>query len=199
MKFKWSALIVPALLLAWTAASADDSKITNKRLTGGSTDNKLTVLPEDVLEDVSHAEHAFTDMMKFYVPAQLASGDLVDPDPGDNVELGVYRNIDGEIVEEIMVAKPLVSVSLYGPAIEVPDTAFAHSFMDVFAAVSLDDGLTSKKTNLSESANESSFTLGVDGGGDGHSADIPADHTEIERNEGLFAFHAPGMDEPYTN
>ena len=189
---------MPALLLAWTAASADDRKITTKRLTGGSTDNKLTVLPEDVLEDVSHAEHAITDMMKFYVPAQLASGDLVDPDPGDNVELGVYRNIDGEIVEEIMVAKPLVSVSLYGPAIEVPDTAFAHSFMDVFAAVSLDDGLTSKKTNLSESANESSFTLGVDGGGDGHSADIPADHTEIERNEGLFAFHAPGMDEPYT-
>ena len=199
MKFKWSALIVPALLLAWTAASADDSKMTNKRLTGGSTDNKLTVLPEDVLEDVSHAEHAFTDMMKFYVPAQLASGDLVDPDPADNVELGVYRNIELEEVETLTVAKPLVSVFLYGPAIEVPDTAFAHSFMDVFAAVSLDDGLTSKKANLSESANESSFTLGVDGVGGGHSSDIPADHTQIERNEGLFAFHAPGMDYPYTN
>ena len=43
-------------------------------MTGGNTDNQLTVLPEDVFEEVSHAEHAFTDMMKFYVPSQAASG-----------------------------------------------------------------------------------------------------------------------------
>ena len=83
MKIKWSALIVPALLLAWTAASADDGIITNKRMTGGNTDNQLTVLPEDVFEEVSHAEHAFTDMMKFYVPSQAASGA-----PAPDIDLG---------------------------------------------------------------------------------------------------------------
>ena len=190
MKLKWSALIVPALLLAWTAASADDGEITNKRMTGGNTDNQLTVLPEDVLEDVSHAEHAFTDMMKFYVPSQAASG-LPGP-----VE---YYNVDGNLVETLGVAKPLVNVFLYGPAIEVPETAFAHSFMDVYGAVSLDDGTTWKTTNLSQSADESSFTLGVDGGGgSGDDHDVPADHTVIERNEGIVALHMPGLDYPYS-
>mgnify|MGYP001815143132 FL=1 len=167
VKITWSALFVPALLLAWTAASADDGEITNKRMTGGNTDNQLEVLPGDVLEHVSHAEHAFTDMMKFYVPSQAASG-LVGP--------VVYNNVDLVTVEELSVAKPLVNVFIYGPAIEVPDTAFAHSFMDTFGAISLDDGMTWKTTNLSQTANESSFTLGVDGGGggDGDNHEVPA-------------------------
>jgi hypothetical protein len=192
VKIKWSALFVPALLLACTAASADDGEINNKRMTGGNTDNQLTVLPEDVLENVSHAEHAFIDMMKFYVPSQAASG-VVGPIDYNNVDLGD--------VEDLEVAKPLVSVFIYGPSIEVPDTAFGHSFMDTFGAVSLDDGVTWKTTNLSQSADMSSFTLGVDGGGggDGDNHEVPADHTVIERNEGIFAFHMPGLDEPYAN
>ena len=190
MKIKWSALIVPALLLAWTAASADDGEITNKRMTGGSIDNQLTVLPADVFEEVSHAEHAFTDMMKFYVPSQAASG-LLEP-----VE---YYDVDDGYRETLTVAKPLVNVFIYGPAIEVPDTAFSHSFMDVFAAVSLNDGVNWKTTNLSQHADMSSFTLGVDGiGGGGDKDEVPEDHTVIERNEGLFAFHMPGLDYPYS-
>ncbi len=60
------------------------------------------------------------------------------------------------------MAKPLVNVFIYGPAIGVENTAFAHSFMDTYAAVSLDDGETWKKTNLSESADLSSFDLDLD-------------------------------------
>ena len=70
-------------------------------------------------------------------------------------------------MEDLAVAKPLVSVFIYGPTIPVEDTAFAHSFMDTFGGVSLDDGVTWKTTNLSQTAGLSSFTLGVDGGGGG--------------------------------
>jgi len=166
-------------------------------MSGGNADNQLTVQPEDIGHTVADAEHAFIDMMKFYVPVQMASG---GDEPTEQVSPGVYNNIDGTLVEQLLVAKPLVSVYVYGPTIPVDDTAFAHSFMDVFAAVSLDDGLTTKKTNLSQSAVQSSFTLGVDGGGGGGDVDeLPADHNQIEIDDGVIAFHARGMEYPYTN
>ena len=189
MKSRWSALFVSTLLLACANASADDGEKTLKRMTGGNTDNQLTVLPEEIGHQVSDAEHAFIDMMKFYVPAQKADGTLLPV---------TYNDIDGNLVEELTTAKPLVSVFIYGPAEGVEHTAFAHSFMDTFAGFSRDDGLTWKTTNLSQSADRSSFTLGVDSGhGGGH--DVPTSHTKIEKDDGLIAFHAPGMDYPYTN
>jgi hypothetical protein len=187
------------LFACFTTANADDGEKTQKEMTGGSTDGHLTVAPEDIGHTLADAEHAFTDMMKFYVPVQMASG---DDEPTDNVSPGVYIDVEGTPVETLTVAKPLVSVFLYGPTIPVEDTAFAHSFMDVFAAVSLDDGLTTKKTNLSQTADLSSFTLGVDGSGDGGgdgSHELPSDHTKVEKERGLFAFHAPGMEYPYSN
>ena len=193
MRIKWSALLVPAMLLAWTTASADDGDKTLKEMTVGNVDPQLAVTPGEVGVPYADAEHAFIDMMKFYVPAQAANGTPFLP-----LE---YDNVEETLVETLAVAKPLVSVFIYGPTIEVEDTAFAHSYMDTFAAVSLDDGLTWKKTNLSESADKSSFTLGVDGSGDGgdDGDDVPADHTKIEKDDGLIAFHKPGMDFPYTN
>ncbi|NCF16023.1 MAG: hypothetical protein GWP62_11980 [Gammaproteobacteria bacterium] len=200
MNIRWPTLIASALALAcMTTVSADDGEKTLKEMTGGSTDGHLTVAPEDIGHTISDAEHAFTDMMKFYVPVQLASG---GDEATENVIPGVYNNIDGEPVETVLFAKPLVSVYIYGPTIPVEDTAFAHSFMDVFAAVSLDDGLTTKKTNISQHANLSSFTLGVDGVGDRHDGgdhEVPADHNQIEKDDGLIAFHAKGMDYPYAN
>ena len=193
MKTSWTTLLVLALLLACMTASADDGEKTLKEMTGGSTDNQLTVSPMEIGHTVSDAEHAFIDMMKFYVPSQDASG---------LVGSVFYNNVDLVQVEELLVAKPLISVFIYGPTIPVEDTAFAHSYMDVFGAVSLNDGENWKTTNLSESADMSSFTLGEDGqgsgdGDDGH--DLPADHTKIEKEDGEIAFHAPGMDYPYTN
>ena len=201
MNIRWPTLIASALALAcMTTVSADDGEKTLKEMTGGSTDGHLTVAPEDIGHTFSDAEHAFTDMMKFYVPVQMANGEV---DPTEQVSPGFYYNIDGDFVEELAVAKPLVSVYIYGPTIPVDDTAFAHSFMDVFAAVSLDDGLTTKKTNLSGHAIESSFELGVDGdgggGGDDHH-ELPADHTKIKTDDfGLIAFHAKKMEFPYEN
>ena len=161
MKIKWVTLWVSVFLLACTTASADDGAKTLKRMTGGNTENQLSVTPEDVGHQVADAEHAFIDMMKFYVPAQMASGAL-DDEENLNIDWDYY-NVDGTLVEPLVVARPLISVFLYGPTIGVPETAFAHSFMDVYGGVSLDDGNTWKTTNLSDSAYRSSFTLGVDG------------------------------------
>ncbi len=93
---------------------------------------------------VDEAEHAYISQMKFYVPNQAASGG--DGDPG-------YYDVDGNLVEERDLAKPLIGVNLLGPLISVEGVGFVgHGKRDAYAAVSLDDGDTWKKTNLSQSA-----------------------------------------------
>jgi hypothetical protein len=176
-----SALLVSSLLLVGMTTSADDGEKTLKSM---SRNASVTVTPEEVGVPTSEAEHAFTDMMKFYVPSQAASGLIAPVD---------YINADGGAVETLIVAKPLVNVFIYGPAIGVEGTPFAHSFMDTFAATSLDDGVTWKTTNMSESADLSSFDLDTDhnpSGGD----PLPGDHNIRLGN----AFHAKGYDTPYT-
>jgi hypothetical protein len=150
-------------------ASADDGAITNKSM---SKTIQLPTFGQEILDGVKdgdgnfitppktpEAEHAFADFMKFYVPSQASSG-LVEP--------VAYCNIDNEPepgedctnpVETLAVAKPLVNVFIYGPQYDVHGTAFAHRWFDTYAAVSLDDGETFKKTNLSESADLSSFNI----------------------------------------
>ena len=176
MRSKLLPLCIAALLAGASAAAvADDGQKVQKQMTGGSIDNQLAVLPEDIGLHVSEAEHAFTNLMNFYVPMQSASGATGDAlvNAADD-----YYNIDDELVETLEVAKPLVNVFIYGPAVEVEHTAFAHSFMDTFAAVSLDDGITWKTTNLSETAGESSFELGqgTSGGGGGDDDDDDGGH-----------------------
>lgn len=101
-----------------------------------------------VPEHIPEADHAFIAQMKFYVPAQQASGASTEIE---------YFNADGGLESSAVYAKPLISVFQFGPAIEVEGVGFiGHGKRDAFAAVSLDDGLTWKKTNLSESANETS-------------------------------------------
>ncbi|MEJ2456179.1 MAG: choice-of-anchor O protein [Candidatus Thiodiazotropha sp.] len=136
-----------AMLLASTPVLADDGELTSKNI---SRNSKLTVEPEALGLHTAEAEHAFIDMMKFYVPSQAASGQLTPID---------YNNIDENLVETLEVAKPLVSVYINGPAVGVEDTPFAHSFMDTFGTVSLDDGTTWKPVNLSETADQSSFEI----------------------------------------
>ena len=178
---KFISFFLTVFLSISTLAIADDGEKTLKSM---SHNTKLTVLPEEVGVPTSEAEHAFIDMMKFYVPAQKASGLVVAVD---------YLNADGAAVETLAVSKPLISVFINGPAIGVDGTPFAHSFMDTFSAVSLDDGLTWKTLNLSESADQSSFDLDTDHnpkGGD----PLPGDHNIKLGN----AFHANGYDTPYT-
>ena len=175
-------------------AGADDGAIANKSM------SKNILVPtfdqEVVNEQISEAEHAFADFMKFYVPSQAASG-LVGP--------VAYCDIDGqpasgelctEFVEELEVAKPLINVFIYGPQFEVHGTAFAHRWFDTYAAVSLDDGETFKKTNLSESADLSSFNL-EDDPKPSKDDPLPNDHTILFGSENNGAWHAPGYDTPY--
>jgi len=106
---------------------------------------------------VSEAEHAFIAQMKFYVPAQEASGatTLID-----------YFNADGDLEYSESYAKPLIGAYIYGPVETVDGVGFVgHGKRDAYASISLDDGLTWKNTNLSESASETSCDGSAGGGG----------------------------------
>mgnify|MGYP000364418387 CR=1 FL=1 len=96
--------------------------------------------------------------MNFRVPAQTASGDLTEID-----YVTVYGTND---VEGVTTAKPLINVFVYGPVIGFEDFSQSgfpgHGKRDAFAAVSLDDGETWKQTNLSESADLTSFNIETD-------------------------------------
>jgi len=171
------------------SAGADDGAINNKSMT--KTINVPIFAEELINEETPVAEHAFTSMMGFYVPAQQASGAPPDTTSG----IIDYYNIDDELVESLPVAKPLVNVFIYGPALEVEGTAFAHSYMDAYGAVSLDDGVTFKKTNLSLSADLSSFDILAD--------HVPGDDEEEPEvlhddiNGGVA--HAPGGNFPFSS
>jgi hypothetical protein len=137
-----TALAVAALAAA--PVFADDGDLLRKSMSSSAG---------SVANPVPEAEHAFINYMKFYVPAQTSNGEAVDV---------VYTNEDGTDVETRTEAKPLIGVYIYGPVVGVDGTGFVgHGARDAFAAVSLDDGNTWKRTNLSDSADRSSFTVSV--------------------------------------
>jgi hypothetical protein len=106
---------------------------------------------------LDEAEHAYIAQMKFYVPMQAASGALAGADPDANSNGSLYFDVDGSLKETRPLAKPLIGVQMYGPVTEVEGVGFiGHGKRDAYASVSLDDGVTWKKTNLSESASETS-------------------------------------------
>lgn len=144
MKTKLVAFMLPALTVG-SLAFADDGELVRKTMSSSPGQTIEGPLPE--------AEEAFIDMMSFYVPAQASSGDQTIID---------YYNVDGALQESRGYAKPLIGVYVYGPVVGVEGTGFAgHGMRDAYAAVSLDDGVTWKRTNLSESANLSSFETTV--------------------------------------
>ncbi|MBS3954711.1 MAG: hypothetical protein KGZ88_17300 [Methylomicrobium sp.] len=106
---------------------------------------------------IDEAEHAFIAQMKFYVPSQAASGTASEVDPDDKAEGDLYYDIDSALKATRTLAKPLIGVHMYGPVETVDGVGFiGHGKRDVYGTVSLDDGVTWKKTNLSESALETS-------------------------------------------
>jgi len=132
--------VMVAALAAAGGATADDGELVRKSMSHEA---------ESSVEGyVDEAEHAFIGMMKFYVPTQGADGSVAAIE---------YNNIDGSTVDTRATAKPLVGVYINGPVETVDGLGFVgHGRRDAFAAVSLDDGTTWKKTNLSESADLSS-------------------------------------------
>ena len=141
-------LLITTLLLmlgiTFSSVFADDGVLVRKSIS--HTPGGEATVPGYLDE----AEHAFIQMMKFYVPMQASDGEVF-------TEGLDYINFDGQIVENRDLAKPLVGVYMYGPSEGVEGVGFVgHGRRDAYAAVSLDDGLTWKKTNLSESADTSS-------------------------------------------
>ena len=131
-----------ALFLAG-GALADDGYLVRKSI---SHEGNPTTYEGYELEN----EHAFIKMMRFYVPAQAANGTVAPID---------YYNVDEALVDSRPLAKPLVGVYINGPVEEVDGVGFVgHGKRDAFGAISLDDGMTWKNTNLSESADLSSQT-----------------------------------------
>ncbi len=111
-------------------------------------------------------ERANIANMTFYVPSQTSEG-LV----GEPIE---YYDTEGTLVDTRYFAKPLISVYIDGLLEETPEgissimSGAGYGAHDAYAAFSLDDGDSWKRTNLSNSADLSSFTLA-----DGH--DYPGD------------------------
>lgn len=103
---------------------------------------------------IDEAEHAFITGMKFYVPMQAASGATGDALVEEGkLDPRTYFDIDGAPVETRDLARPLVGAFMYGPFVEVEGVGFVgHGKRDAYGSVSLDDGVTWKETNLSESS-----------------------------------------------
>ena len=87
------------------------------------------------------SDKAKIEIMPVYVPALTSDG---------NETTVVYHNAEGEVIEERAVAKPIVVSYLD----EVEGTGGA---LDVFVAVSRDDGGTWKRRNISKTADKSSL------------------------------------------
>ncbi len=151
-------LVLFVALTIVTTALADDGFLTRKSMSYEPVSS--------VGGYVDEAEHAFIAQMKFYVPMQAASGATGDAlaATADKADPREYYNVDEELVETRDLAKPLVGVYMYGPVEGVEGVGFVgHGKRDAFASVSLDDGVTWKKTNLSESADlESSEVIRTD-------------------------------------
>lgn len=146
-----SLTVIAAALLAWTTMTpsfADDGEMVRKSMSREAQPS--------VEGYVDEAEHPFIGMMKFYVPAQAANGTVAPVD---------YLNVDEVLVSTRQYAKPLVGVYINGPFIGVEEAGgfVGHGKREGFFAVSLDDGLTRKKTDLPQSADlESSDVVSTD-------------------------------------
>lgn len=152
MKRRFLTIIFTVLLISMLASSvfADDGL---KVLKSMSHQAEATVPGY-----IDESEHAFIAQMKFYVPSQAANGIVGDLDSIS------YYNVDEALVATRTLAKPLVGVHLFGPVITVEGVGFVgHGKRDAYASVSLDDGVTWKKENLSESSDlESSEVIRTD-------------------------------------
>jgi len=106
-------------------------------------------------------DHATIRVLYMNVPALTSGGDVTTIP---------YIDKEGIVVEERDQVKPLVSFYHDGPVVHPPDSgAFpGHGNRDLFGAISLDDGQTWKRSNLSNTGFRSSFRLkdGTDYPGD---------------------------------
>lgn len=142
--FKLLGILVLLLTLV-TTVLADDGEIFRKNVSK---------------TPVYETEHAALAMLPVYVPAQSSDGTLL-------TEGIIYNNVDGALVETRSEARPLISFYTDGPVTYIDEEGYGgfpgHGERDAYAAVSLDDGATWLRTNLSNSADLSSFKIKLGG------------------------------------
>jgi hypothetical protein len=131
-----------AIMILWTAgANADDGPMFRKNVS--NTPDYDT-------------EFSTIRMLPLYVNAQNSTGDLVED---------VITTDDGATVETRGIVTPLVMHYSDGHVDFIEEDGYGgfpgHGTRDAYGAVSLDDGATWKRTNLSKSADLSSIKLKV--------------------------------------
>lgn len=152
---------------AWVGDEGDLSLITTSSPALGSQftyEIKKLVMSKNVSgnngddddEDEMEISKAKLEMLPVYVPAHRANGDPVDL---------IYRDAFGNVTSTRSEAKPLVAVyseevpGQFIPALDENGNVTSNTVRakDVFAAVSMDEGNTWKRVNLSRSADRFSF------------------------------------------
>ncbi len=137
--------IMLLMFILTTTVFADDGTVFKRNVSG--TPNEET-------------EHAAIKMLPVYVPAQASDGTvLVDG-------IDIY-DADGTIVETRTSVQPLIVHYNDGHVETIDEDGYGgfpgHGERDAFAGVSLDGGATWKTTNLSNSADRSSFKISLGG------------------------------------
>ncbi len=144
MKIIRRSLMGMGVLMLWAGgAIADDGEMFRKNVSD---------TPE------YDTEFATIRMLPFYVPPQTSGGGLLE-------EL-LYFNADGaQVLEEREYVRPLITHYTDGHVDFIEEEGYGgfpgHGKRDAFGAVSLDDGATWKKTNLSQSGDLSSIKIKV--------------------------------------
>jgi hypothetical protein len=143
MKLRIFKIISVILLISMVATTvlADDGPIVRKNIS--STPDYET-------------EYVSTRMLPLYVPAQRSDGTVLT----GGIE---YYNVDGALIDTMLYAQPLIESYQDGSVKHIDDPAYeafpGHGARDAYVAVSLDDGLTWKRTNVSNSAKRSSIKI----------------------------------------
>jgi hypothetical protein len=142
LRFLPTIVVLMGLLMTSGFVAADDGPIFRKNVS--NTPDLET-------------EHAAIRMLPLYVPAQASDGTLLE---------GIdYYNADGTLVETRYEVRPLIAHYNDGHVDFIEAESYGgfpgHGQRDAYGAVSLDDGATWKRTNLSESGDLSSISIKV--------------------------------------
>jgi hypothetical protein len=145
LRFLPAIAVLVALLMSSGFSAADDGPIFRRN---------VSKTPE--LE----TEHAALTSLPLYVPPQSSDGTLLT----EGID---YYNADGTLVETREYVRPLIAHYTDGHVESIDAEGYGgfpgHGERDAFAAVSLDDGDTWVRSNLSNSASKSSFKIKLGG------------------------------------
>lgn len=105
------------------------------------------------------SEHAALRMLPVYVPPQTSGGELLE-----SIDYPLQDGtLDEALSESRSYVRPLILHYTDGHVETIDEDGYGgfpgHGHRDAFAAVSLDDGATWQRTNLSNSGDLSSFTI----------------------------------------